>query len=406
MIAAAIAAFVVIAGAAFVALSNQAPGDGPEARGWALSGLVYDQNKVPIPGATVTIYKASVDTATGAWTNLEKLNVKGDRNLSNAGNPQPSSNGSLGAPGSYMFLGVPEGSYNVTAEKDGRLWYARVRWGQGSPNVNIAIPDYSFIPGAPAPEPGSLKPAPELGPWASLTGTVTDDDGLPVSNATVTLWATGYENGSEVNLGRAIVAGDPGNTSSVSANPVVSGDGTLTAPGTYAFYRVPWGLYNVTAEKDGKLWSAKVILGQGGMFGTAIRNVGGLVWSPDRVEGFGTVSGIVTDQNKVGIPGANVTLWNAGWNNSSGKWENLCPMNVKDNPQFTNNGSSGAIGMYTFYMVPWSAYNVTAETDGHTWYSLLILGPGDAYGNATYRPGSEYGTATHNIAIPDYNYKL
>ncbi len=123
------------------------------------------------------------------------------------------------------------------------------------------------------------------------------------------------------------------------------------------------------------------------------------------VSEFGTVSGIVTDQNKIGIPGANVTLWDAGWNSTSGAWENLGPAGGMDNPQLTNNGSTGAPGMYTFYNVPYGAYNVTGEKDGHSWFSVLILGPGDAYANATFKPGSEYGTATHNIAIPDYDYK-
>jgi protocatechuate 3,4-dioxygenase beta subunit len=407
MIAAAIAALVIIAGAAYIALSNQAPStqdNTTEAQGWALSGVVYDQNKVAVPGATVTIYKAVRDNATGAWTNGEKLNVRGTPGLPNSGNPQLTNDGSTAAPGSYMFSAVPAGAYNVTAEKDGSLWYADVQWGQGSPNVDIAIPDYSYMPGTATVMPGTLSPAPAQGPWATVTGTVTDDDGLPVSNATVTLWAVGRDrDGKEVNLGKAIVSDDPRNNSSASANPVLSSDGSRAAQGTYVFYRAPWGLYNVTAEKDGKLWSTKVIVGQGGMFGTAICNVGGVVWSPDRIEGFGTISGIVTDQNKVGIPNASMTLWNVRWNSTSERWENTNPAKVKDNPQSTNNGSTGAVGMYTFYMVPWSAYNVTAEKDGHTWYSLLLLGPSDAYSIATYIPGSEYGTATHNIAIPDYS---
>jgi len=406
IIAAAIAALVIIVGAAYIALSNQVPitqDNSTEVQGWALSGVVYDQNEVAVPGATVTIYK--VIDGTGGRVNGEKLDIKYTPQMPNSGNPQTTNDGSTAAMGSYMFSGVPAGAYNVTAEKEGRLWYANVEWGQGSPNVNIAIPDYSYINGS-APEPGTLKPAPELGPWATLTGTVTDDDGIPVSNATVTLWAVGYKNGSEVNLGKAIVAAEPRNNSSASANPVLSSDGSLAAPGTYTFYRAPWGLYNVTAEKDGRLWSARVILGQGGMFGTAICNVGGLVWSPDQVEGFVTVSGIVTDQNKVGIPGANVTLWNARWSDTSGAWEKASVSKVKDNPQRTDNGSTGAVGMYTFSQAPWGVYNLTAEKDGHAWFSVFLLGPwkNDVYGNASFYPGSEFGTSVHNVAIHDYAY--
>jgi hypothetical protein len=49
--------------------------------------------------------------------------------------------------------------------------------------------------------------------------------------------------------------------------------------------------------------------------------------------------------------------------------------------------------MYTYYRVPWGLYNVTAEKEGHIWYAVFTLGP-----------GGDIGTATHNIAIPDYAY--
>jgi PGF-CTERM protein len=127
-----------------------------------------------------------------------------------------------------------------------------------------------------------------------------------------------------------------------------------------------------------------------------------------RVVGWGTVSGIVTDQNKVGIPNANVTLWNVKWNETSGKWENTKPVNIPENPQLSNDGRTAAVGMYTYYRVPWNIYNVTGEKEGHIWYAMFVLGPTptdiEDYANASFWPGEEYGTATHNIAIPDYSY--
>lgn len=127
-----------------------------------------------------------------------------------------------------------------------------------------------------------------------------------------------------------------------------------------------------------------------------------------RVVGWGTVSGIVTDMNKVGIPNANVTLWNVQWNQTTGKWENTKIVPITENPQLSNDGRTAARGMYTYYRVPWNVYNVTGEKDGHMYYAMFVLGPwpGDieAYKNASYIPSSEYGTATHNIAIPDYSY--
>jgi PGF-CTERM protein len=127
-----------------------------------------------------------------------------------------------------------------------------------------------------------------------------------------------------------------------------------------------------------------------------------------RVVGWGTVSGIVTDMNKVGIPNANVTLWNVKWNQSLGRWENTGIVDIPENPQLSNDGRTAAVGMYTYYRVPWNVYNVTGEKEGHIWYAVFVMGPFpsdlDDYANATYVPGSEYGTATHNIAIPDYSY--
>ena len=413
MIIIAIVAVLIVVGTAYYGLgvmgnnpvSNNTTDISPgEPLGWGLSGFVYDQNNLPVPGATVTIYKSTPDNATGVWTNGEmlKFNVT---SMPNSGNPQLTNDGSTAAAGTYMFDGVPAGTYNVTAEAGGHMWYAHVYWGADSPSVNIALPGYTYIPNASGPAPGSLSPAPVTGPWATLAGTITDDNGMPVPNATVTLWAVGPDkNGKEANLGMAVPGSAPMSNSTGPANPVLSSDGSHAAPGTYAFYKVPWGLYNVTAEKNGTTWSATIVLGQGGDFGTGTCNVGGIVWSRNSIEGFGTVSGIVTDQNKVGIPGASVTLWNAGWNNTSGVWDNMNPAKVEDNPQTTNNGSTGAIGMYTFYMVPWGMYNITADMNGSVWYSMLLLGPGDAYKNATYMPASEFGTATHNIAIPDYTY--
>jgi|GEM_PF-2936042 len=128
-----------------------------------------------------------------------------------------------------------------------------------------------------------------------------------------------------------------------------------------------------------------------------------------RVVGWGTVSGIVSDENKVGIPNANVTLWNVQWNNSTGQWENTVKVNIPENPQLSNDGRNGqTLGLYTYYRVPWNVYNVTGEKEGHTYFAIFVLGPwpGDiaAYNGSTQIPGSEFGTATHNIAIPDYTY--
>jgi hypothetical protein len=104
-----------------------------------------------------------------------------------------------------------------------------------------------------------------------------------------------------------------------------------------------------------------------------------------RVVGWGTVSGIVTDQNRNGIPDATVTLWL--WNGTA----NTKMLASRDNPQLSNDGSTAAPGMYTFVYVPVGSYNVTAEKDGHGYYRLFELHEGQ-------------GTVTANVAIPDYAY--
>ncbi len=124
------------------------------------------------------------------------------------------------------------------------------------------------------------------------------------------------------------------------------------------------------------------------------------------VVGWGTVSGIITDQNKVGIPYANVTLWYAVQNGTvAEQYDNNGIVKIPENPQQSNDGRTAAVGMYTYYRVPWGLYNVTAEKQGHVYYAVFVLGPNTATSIAGAKNfNGEIGTATHNIAIPDYAY--
>lgn len=101
------------------------------------------------------------------------------------------------------------------------------------------------------------------------------------------------------------------------------------------------------------------------------------------VVGWGTVSGIVSDENRNGIPDATVTVWK--WNGTA----NTEMLAAADNPQLSNDRPT--IGFYTFVYVPVGSYNVTAEKDGHVWYRLFDVVDGR-------------GTVTANVAIPDYVY--
>lgn len=100
-----------------------------------------------------------------------------------------------------------------------------------------------------------------------------------------------------------------------------------------------------------------------------------------RVVGWGTVSGLVSDTNRNGVPNANVTLWH--WDGE----KNTGILRAPDNPQLSNDGSTGPIGTYTFTYVPRGDYNVTAEKDGHMYFAMVHV---------------TQGTYTANVAIPDY----
>jgi hypothetical protein len=102
-----------------------------------------------------------------------------------------------------------------------------------------------------------------------------------------------------------------------------------------------------------------------------------------RVVGWGTVSGYVTDKNQNGVPFAKMTLW--VWNGTS----NVVAVRAPDNPQLTNDGSTAAIGTYTFTYVPAGYYNLTAEKDNNTYFAMVNL---------------TVGTYTANVAFPDYVY--
>jgi hypothetical protein len=102
-----------------------------------------------------------------------------------------------------------------------------------------------------------------------------------------------------------------------------------------------------------------------------------------RVVGWGTVSGYVTDKNQNGVPFAKMTLW--VWNGTA----NVVAVRAPDNPQLTNDGSTAAIGTYTFTYVPAGYYNLTAEKDNSTYFAMINL---------------TVGTYTANVAFPDYIY--
>jgi PGF-CTERM protein len=113
-----------------------------------------------------------------------------------------------------------------------------------------------------------------------------------------------------------------------------------------------------------------------------------------QVVGWGTISGMVTDKNKNGVPNATVKLWRIDngvyYANGSVINKDLYPS--PENPQQTvSNPNVAAIGTYTYYRIPSGIYNVTAEKadaagTNHIWFAIVNL---------------TVGTATNNVAIPD-----
>ena len=109
-----------------------------------------------------------------------------------------------------------------------------------------------------------------------------------------------------------------------------------------------------------------------------------------QVVGWGTISGMVTDKNKNGVPNATVKLWRTT-SNDTGVWSTTLYPSPENPQQTVSNPNVAAIGTYTYYRIPSGIYNVTAEKadasgTNHIWFAIVNL---------------TVGTATNNVAIPD-----
>ena len=211
---------------------------------------------------------------------------------------------------------------------------------------------------------------------STVSGVVMDQNKVGVPGATVTMWKAQENSSIPEQYDNINIVDMPG-------NPQTTNDGRSAAPGVYTFEKVPYGLYNITAEKDGHMYYHIGDINNGSM---TIN-----IFIPDYAvpassTGYATISGIVTDERKVGLIGATVTLWNGTYDKVTGKFTNMEISRVNDNPQTVNNGSTGAIGMYTLRNVPWGAYNLTAEKDGKLNCTVVTLGPDGEMGTATHNP--------------------
>jgi hypothetical protein len=109
---------------------------------------------------------------------------------------------------------------------------------------------------------------------------------------------------------------------------------------------------------------------------------------------WGTIAGLVIDKNGNGIPNVNVSLNIYSYSNSNKKWENDGLISIPDNPQLSNEGSTGPAGLFTFTLVPTGTYNVSAmisvynrNGSNQANFSIITI---------------DQGSATCIITIPDY----
>jgi hypothetical protein len=129
--------------------------------GWGtVSGVVTDKYQNGVPYSKVTLWH---------WTGDNNTNM-----LMSSDNPQLTNDGSTATIGTYTFVYVPIGVYNLTAEKDGHVYYAIVYLEAGTYTANVAFPDYIFnrpITPTPTAEPPTVTPSAAPTPTPTPTPT-------------------------------------------------------------------------------------------------------------------------------------------------------------------------------------------------------------------------------------------
>lgn len=103
---------------------------------------------------------------------------------------------------------------------------------------------------------------------------------------------------------------------------------------------------------------------------------------------WGAITGVIYDQNNVGLPNANVTLWYYR-KNVHGAIERISPVDLPENPQLANDGRTAQVGRYRYGMVPSGDYCLTGEKEGRMYYTLIHL---------------DQGTVTQDVIIPGYSF--
>lgn len=142
--------------------------------GWGtVSGMVNDKNQFGVPYAKMTLWH---------WNGEGRPN---EVMLHSPDNPQLTNDGRTAAIGTYTFTYVPAGLYNLTAEKDGHVYFALVNMTVGTYTANVAFPDYVYtvpVTPTPTPEPTAI---PSPGPSTSPTPTPAPGFGPAIALAAI-----------------------------------------------------------------------------------------------------------------------------------------------------------------------------------------------------------------------------
>lgn len=111
-----------------------------------------------------------------------------------------------------------------------------------------SITGYAYSTSTPVPDNDGGLSATRTVVNGSITGTVLDINDHEVPDVKVSLYICVKEEGKYRNKGLA----------NISNNPQYSGDGERIKTGAFSFKNIPAGIYNLTFEKDGKVYN-KVI---------------------------------------------------------------------------------------------------------------------------------------------------
>ena len=249
----------------------------------------------------ITVSKPTFNVA-GTVKDSESKAVSGATiTLTDKSDPSKTYVGITDGTGNYQIPAVPDGSYSIKVEKEGKTI--------GSSSVSVAGSDITAESGE-----GNITVSK---PTFNVAGTVKDSESKAVSGATITL--TDKSDPSKTYVG------------------ITDGTGSYQIPG------VPDGSYSIKVEKEGKT------------IGTSSVSVAGSDITAESGKGNITVSkptfiiaGTVKDSDSKAVSGATITLTD------------------KSDPSKTYVGITDGTGSYQIPGVPDGSYSIKVEKEGKT----------------------------------------